>query len=587
MGKSNQAADALSQQPVNPNSSSESLDDEEEWETISYEVVCQILDYHLGSSKLPYAIKQEVQTNIMNVNEAKSSEGFNPINIIDIQLNEVKTFDSISPSQMAEFQKEDTQLSLVYEHINNNSKPKLSEIHHIRSKPIQHLLLQFDWLSLIWGVLHCCLFMDDNETYQLILPQHFCNSVLRSLHDGNGHQGLQCIVELLHSKVYWTSMFTDTNHWLLQCKQCHIAKGDYTEPKPQLSSLVAHQPLELLCVDFTKPVIAKGGKENILVLTDAFSKYSQAFVTNNQKSLTVTKILVEKWFSIFGIPAWIHSDQGSSFDNEIISHLCKMFGICQLTTTPYNLHDNAQCEHFNCTLFSLMKTLDSEQKPNWPVYLPSLVFAYNATPHVSTGFQPYKLIFRHKAPMPCNNWLGLDNYKPDSFKSKTIWLNWQLNAMLHANKQALKLINKSTKCNKDCTGRKELTIPVENHVLLHDHPEGWNKIQNRYKSDIYVIVGHHEESNIYYIQLLNSDKKGLPKVVNRCQLFDLNHSSLPSIINSFDGDCEMVPSFLNPSKSNINFDSSVLQPHHYNTRHKCKTTTTSRQVVVKTIVTHL
>ena len=84
-----------------------------------------------------------------------------------------------------------------------------------------------------------------------------------------------------------------------------------------------------------------------------------------------------------------------------------------------------------------MKTLDREQKPNWPVYLPTLVYAYNATPHTTTGFQPYELMFGHKAPMPCNNWLGLSNYKPDSFKSKTAWLNQQLNAMLYANKQAL------------------------------------------------------------------------------------------------------------------------------------------------------
>ena len=123
VGKSNQVADALSQQPVNLDSSSESSDDEEEWETISYEVVCQVLDYHLGSSKLPYAVKQKVQTNFTDVKESNSSIGFNPVNIIDIQLNEVKTFNSISPSQMAEFQKEDTQLSLIYECVVNNSKP--------------------------------------------------------------------------------------------------------------------------------------------------------------------------------------------------------------------------------------------------------------------------------------------------------------------------------------------------------------------------------------------------------------------------------------------------------------------------------
>ena len=169
---------------------------------------------------------------------------------------------------------------------------------------------------------------------------------------------------------------------------------------------------------------------------------------------------------------------------------------------------------FNHTLFRLMRTLNSEQKPNWPVYLPSLVYTYNATPHSSTGFQPYELMFGHKAPMPCDNWLGLDNYKPESFKSKTVWLNQQLNAMLHANKQALKLIKKSTQCNKDHTGGKELTIPIGNHVLLCDHPEGCNKIQDQYKSDIYVMVGHHKEPNVYYIQLLNKDKSGSPKVVN-------------------------------------------------------------------------
>ena len=36
-----------------------------------------------------------------------------------------------------------------------------------------------------------------------------------------------------------------------------------------------------MCVDFTKVDPSKDGKENILVLTDAFTKFSQAFVTPN------------------------------------------------------------------------------------------------------------------------------------------------------------------------------------------------------------------------------------------------------------------------------------------------------------------
>ena len=242
-------------------------------------------------------------------------------------------------------------------------------------------------------------------------------------------------------------MFADAERWVSQCQRCLISKGDYNEPKTVQGSLVANQPLELLCIDFTKADVAKGGKENILVLTDAFSKYSQAFVTPNQKSLTVAKVLVEKWFSVFGIPARIHSDQGRSFDNEIIASLCKMYGIRQSTTMPYNPCGNSQCERFNRTLFRLMRSLDQVQKPNWPNYLPALVFSYNATPHSTTGYQPYELMFGCKALMPCDNWLGLNNYKSAEFKTKTAWLNEQLNALLHANKQALKGIHKSTKHN--------------------------------------------------------------------------------------------------------------------------------------------
>ena len=80
-------------------------------------------------------------------------------------------------------------------------------------------------------------------------------------------------------------MFKDTDHLISQCERCLISKGDYTEPKTKQGSFTAQQPLELLCIDFTKADVAKGGKENILVLTDAFSMYSQAFVTNNQKPL--------------------------------------------------------------------------------------------------------------------------------------------------------------------------------------------------------------------------------------------------------------------------------------------------------------
>ena len=80
-------------------------------------------------------------------------------------------------------------------------------------------------------------------------------------------------------------------------------------------------------------------------------------------------------------------------------------------------------------------------------------------------------------------------------------------------------------------------------VLLRDHPEGHNKIQDRYKSKRFLVVGKHPEPNVYQIKLVNGN--GPEWTVNQCQLQDLgetqNDGGLTSPQNIQDG--VQVPSF--------------------------------------------
>ena len=101
-------------------------------------------------------------------------------------------------------------------------------------------------------------------------------------------------------------------------------EGRLHQPNTILGVIIAINPMVLMCIDFTKVDPSKDSKENILVLTDAFTKLSQVLVTPNQKVITIAKILVDRWFYVYGIPARIHSDKGCSFDNEIMSHLYAM-----------------------------------------------------------------------------------------------------------------------------------------------------------------------------------------------------------------------------------------------------------------------
>ena len=101
-------------------------------------------------------------------------------------------------------------------------------------------------------------------------------------------------------------MFQDITKYVKDCPRCQIAKGDYTKPNTTPGVITAHNPMGLMCIDFTKVDPSKDGQEKVLVLTDDFTKFSQVFVTPNQKVNTIVKILVDKWFYVYGIPACIH-----------------------------------------------------------------------------------------------------------------------------------------------------------------------------------------------------------------------------------------------------------------------------------------
>ena len=128
------------------------------------------------------------------------------------------------------------------------------------------------------------------------------------------------------------------------------------------------------------------------------------------------------------------------------------------------------------------------------------------------GYQPYQLMFGCRAPAPCDNWLGLCAYNDDKSITRINWVDQQLEQLLHANKHAQKNIKATNAKNRKAAGGRDLVIPVGNLVLLWDHPEGRNKIQDNNKNQIYIVTGHHDNRNANFVKPLGS--KSQPKQVN-------------------------------------------------------------------------
>ena len=172
-----------------------------------------------------------------------------------------------------------------------------------------------------------------------------------------------------------------------------------------MKPLTCSGPGELLHVDFTSieetvPLKKEPDIQNVLVLQDHFSKYVVAYVMKDQTAHTAVKTLRNGYFWLFSVPAYLISDQGKAFTGHIITHLCDLYGVQKLRTSPYHAQTNGQIERMNQTIIHMIGKLEEDKKACWSKHLLELLLAYNATCSAVTGYSPYYLLFSRRSRIP-------------------------------------------------------------------------------------------------------------------------------------------------------------------------------------------
>ena len=215
----------------------------------------------------------------------------------------------------------------------------------------------------------------------------------------------------MQRRFFWPGMSTDVGHKISNCRRC-VCRKTRTNIRAPLVSVKTTQPLEMLCIDFLSLETSKGGYENILVMTDHFSKFAQAFPTRNQLATTVAKVLFDNFVVHYGVPLRLHSDQGRNFESKVIKELCHLLGMTKSRTTPYHPPGNGEVERFNQTLLNMLGTMTGEEKSRWKDHVATMVWAYNCTKHESTGFSPHYLMFGREPQLPVDGMFGLRGLNP-------------------------------------------------------------------------------------------------------------------------------------------------------------------------------
>ena len=169
-----------------------------------------------------------------------------------------------------------------------------------------------EWNNLVLqkGVLYRRARLRESEEtlLQLVLPTAQREAAFRGCHDEVGHLGLECMLDLMRDRFFWPHMAVQVKEHIGKCCPCLAFKA--RQPKVPLENIMATHSLELVHLDYLCLEPGKDLEENVLVITDHFTRYAQVYVTRTQVAQTMAKTLWDKFIVHYGLPKKILMDQG-------------------------------------------------------------------------------------------------------------------------------------------------------------------------------------------------------------------------------------------------------------------------------------
>ena len=310
---------------------------------------------------------------------------------------------------------------------------------------------------------------------------------MKGLHNEVGHQGRDRTLSLVRERFYWDTLYRDVCSYVAKCVRC-IKRKSHPHTAPMLPIHVSH-PMELIHLDFLKIEPSKGNYENVLIITDHYTRYAQAYACKNQIVLTTARCLWEQFIRHYGFPHRILTDQGANFEAELFKDLCAIAATEKVRTTSYHPQGNGLCERFNSTLLNMLGTLTPEQKVDWKAHLLTMCNAYNSTVHSTTGFSPYFLMLGRHPRLPIDFQLGLSREGVGHI-SKSRYIQKLQKRLQFAYDRAEALAKQEAARQKLYDRRcKGMQLLPQDLVLVKKVAwTGRHKIQDRWEEGEYVVV---------------------------------------------------------------------------------------------------
>lgn len=195
-------------------------------------------------------------------------------------------------------------------------------------------------------------------------------------------------------------MKKDIAHFVQHCVTCQRQKLSQRLPAGLLQPLaIPAQVWEDLSIDFIEGLPISKGVDTILVVVDRLSKYAHFVGLKHPfTAVSVAEVFMREIVILHGFPASIVSDRDRIFMSIFWKEIFKLHGAELKRSTSYHPQIDGQTEIVNKALETYLRCFMGGQPRTWAKWLHWAEYSYNTSPHLSTKFAPFQVVYAREPP---------------------------------------------------------------------------------------------------------------------------------------------------------------------------------------------
>ena len=187
---------------------------------------------------------------------------------------------------------------------------------------------------------------------RLFVPIEFRENLIKNVHEAS-HSGINSTLKQLKLSYIWPKINKHVKNYVSSCDKCQRSKI-IKHCKPPIKSFGNFSKFEAIHIDFVGPLPSNNNKKYLFTVFDRCTRLFHAFPVSNCSSESACACLRE-WFSLFGVPKIIISDQGTHFESTLFNNLLNKLNIRRNRTTPYHPSCNGAVERQHRIMKSSLK----------------------------------------------------------------------------------------------------------------------------------------------------------------------------------------------------------------------------------------